>query len=137
MVVFMAFYSFACGLLPALGWFFTLVWRFLAGMQGGSRTQAWVFTIRPHTGVPEIGRLVNTQACSDQSSALPVVAVQSLCSIPVARQLGRRWDNVCKPTDFWYPSMRAVCIRYPAHRDAAQSAINKPKVCPKHIASNP
>jgi hypothetical protein len=54
-----------------------------------SRTHGWVFIIRPHTGVPEIGRLINTQPCSDQLSALPVVSANFNPTPPVAHNDGR------------------------------------------------
>jgi hypothetical protein len=95
----------------------TPCWVTRAGRQSGSRTQGWAFVVRPHTGVPEIGRPTNAQPCSDHSSALPVASSKKSPPIRVARHCGRRRDSVCKPTDFWYSSMRAVCIRYPARRD--------------------
>jgi hypothetical protein len=53
-----------------------------------SRTHAEVFIIRPHTGVPEIGRLINTSACSDQGSAPTVVSSQSSRRLLVAHNDG-------------------------------------------------
>jgi hypothetical protein len=50
-----------------------------------SRTHGWVFIIRPHTGVPEIGRLISTQPCSDHGSALPVVSAHSVTQLRVVR----------------------------------------------------
>jgi hypothetical protein len=67
-----------------------------------SRRHGWVYTARPHTGVPEIGRSIQTHPCRTKGSALPVASAKPLCSLPVARQSGRRRDRVCKSTGFWY-----------------------------------
>ncbi len=80
-----------------------------------SRTHAEVFIIRPHTGVPEIGRLINTSACSHQGSARRVLNTKSARRLPVARHCGREaikrmpndrflvlqyegvWHTLCRP----------------------------------------
>ncbi len=41
-----------------------------------SRMHGWAFIIRPHTGVPEIGRLINAQPCRDHSGALRVASIK-------------------------------------------------------------
>jgi hypothetical protein len=46
-------------------------------------THSWVFIIRPHTGVPEIGRLINTQLCGWLSGVLPVASSQVFLSLAV------------------------------------------------------
>ncbi len=39
-----------------------------------SRMRGWARIARPHTGVPEIGRSMRAQPCSDHGGALPVVS---------------------------------------------------------------
>jgi hypothetical protein len=46
-------------------------------------------------------------AC-DRSSARRVVPGQTYFSIPVAYHFGCKRESVCRPPDFWYPSMRAI-----------------------------
>jgi hypothetical protein len=67
-----------------------------------SRTHGWVYIARPHTGVPEIGRSIQTHPCRTTGSTLPVASSKQLCSIRVMRHHSRWRDHVCKSTNLWH-----------------------------------
>ena len=82
----------------------------MCGGDGVSRTHGWVFIIRPHTGVPEIGRLINAQPCNEYGGVLPVVSCRTIRRLPVAHDHVYKRESLCRMTDFWYSSMRAFGI---------------------------
>jgi hypothetical protein len=73
-----------------------------SSLRAWSRTQGWVYIARPHTGVPEIGRSIQTHPCRTTGIALPVASSKQLCSIRVTRHHSRWRDHVCKSINLWH-----------------------------------
>jgi hypothetical protein len=70
-----------------------------SSLRAWSRTHGWVYIARPHTGVPEIGRSIQTHPCRTKGSALPVASAKRSCSLPAVHQHSRRRDRLRKSTD--------------------------------------